>query len=456
VGFIGHTPEEEASMLAEAGFASFDELLSQIPESLRLGGELELDPPRSENEIRRFFKAAAMGNYDPDAVPSFLGGGIYDHDIPSAIDHIALRSEFYTAYTPYQAEISQGTLAAIFEFQTQICRLTGMEVANASMYDGASAAAEACLMAVAATRGERILVAGGMNPRHQGVIKTYLAANTSLELLPVAGPCGRLDLSAFREIFGDGTGIAGVLIQQPNFFGQLEALSEIGEIVQSATTRKRPHLIVSADPLSLGILNAPGDLGADTVVGELQPLGTPPQFGGPTAGFFASRKVHIRRMPGRITGQTVDSDGNRGLTLTLQTREQHIRRDKATSNICTNSALIALRATVYMSLVGPAGFQEIARQIVKRGHYAMTQLTELPDVERVGDGPFFREFVIRLPREAEKLVERIFENHQILAGIPLSRFDETRPNDLLVAVTEKRSQADINALVAALKGELDR
>ncbi len=454
MSFIGHTPEEEKQMLADVGIESFETILSQIPAELQMTCDLNLDPPRSEAELRRWFGESAARNYDPGAVPVFLGGGIYDHDIPAAIDHLLLRSEFYTAYTPYQAEVSQGTLAAIFEFQTMICGLTGMDVANASMYDGASAAAEAALLAISATRGNRILLAGGVNPRIKELIEAYLGADISVESLPLKD--GRLDPDTLKTSFGDGTGIAAILVQQPNFFGLLESISPVRELINSSTARKPAHLIVSADILSLGLLQAPGEIGADTVVGDLQPLGIPVLFGGPTAGYFATAKAHIRKMPGRIVGETVDSRGARGFTLTLQTREQHIRREKATSNICTNSAANALRATIFMSLLGPAGLKEMAGQNVQRSSYAAEKLVAIDGVERAYTGPFFREFVLSLPANAEALVERIFDRYQILAGIPLSRFDKERPDDLLVAVTEKRTRDEIDTLAKAVSEELNR
>jgi glycine dehydrogenase subunit 1 len=451
VNYIGHTPAEEARLLAAIGAPDFETLLAQVPAGMRMKGPLDLPPAMSEVELRRFLGGLAARNYAPDRTVSFLGAGMYDHAIPAAVDHLALRPEFYTAYTPYQAEVAQGTLAVILEFQTMICELTGLEAANASMYEGASAAAEAVLLAHAATGGGRVLVAGGVSPRIRGVLAT-LGGSVGLAIEEVPAVDGRVDMAALRRLLAGGEKAAAVLVQQPGFLGLLEPLAEIGALCSAEG--RGAHLVVSADPLSLGLLAAPGSLGATTVVGDLQPLGIPPQFGGPSAGYFACRRDHIRRMPGRIAAETVDSLGRRGYTLTLQTREQHIRREKATSNICTNSALMALRACVYLSLLGPRGLHEAASQCVQRSHYALEQLERLPGVARVYSGPFFREFAVRVPMPAEALVTRILEQHGILAGVPLSRFDAARDRELLIAVTEKRNQAEIDALVTAVQDAL--
>jgi glycine dehydrogenase subunit 1 len=451
VSYVGHSPAEEARLLAEIGVSDFEELIAQIPPALRMKGLLGLPPALSETELRRHAHELARRNYDPTATVSFLGGGLYDHAVPALIDPLVSRSEFATAYTPYQAEVSQGTLTGIFEFQTMVCELTGLAAANASMYDGASAAAEALLLARGATRGERLLLAGGVHPRVREVVRTYLdGTGATLEVLPESD--GRCDPEALRAAVARG-GAAGVLVQQPNLYGLIEPLDALAAALGPAAPA-RPHLIVSADPISLGVLAAPGALGADSAVGDLQSLGTPVQFGGPTAGYFATREAHLRRMPGRIVAEARDGLGRRGFTLTLQTREQHIRREKATSNICTNSALIALRATIYLSLVGPAGLREVGEQCLARARYAMERLTEIPGVTRAHRGPFFREFVVRLPRPAEPTVARVRESAPILAGIPLGRHLPGRENELLIAVTEKRSREEIDALAAALRRAL--
>ena len=452
MGFIGHTAEEEARLLQAIGVSSFEELLAQIPQDLRLEAPLGIDPAESEPELRREVLRLANRNYDPQHYVSFLGAGMYDHAIPAAIDQLTLRPEFYTAYTPYQAEVAQGTLAVIFEFQSMITALTGMEVANASMYDGASAAAEALLLARSVNRGQRVLLPDTVSPRIRGVCASYFGS-LDCEVQVLATQEGVLDPTALEAALDDGAPVAAVLIQQPNFFGQIEPLDRIGKIVQ-AREGKRPHLVVSADPISLGVLKAPAELGAETVVGDVQPLGVPPQCGGPSAGFFATRQAHIRKMPGRIAAEAYDAAGRRGFTLTLQTREQHIRRDKATSNICTNSALIALRATVYMAMLGPHGLREVAEQSLQRAAYARETLLEVPGVKPVFDGPFFREFAIELPLDAERVVAAVADRYPILPGVPLGRYIPGREKQLLVAVTEQRTRGDIDSLATALTAVL--
>jgi glycine dehydrogenase subunit 1 len=447
---VGHTRAEGERMLAAVGIESFETLAAQIPQRLRLREPLAIPPALCEDELRRLFHAYARRNYSPLDTPSFLGGGIYDHAIPSLIDALVSRPEFMTAYTPYQPEVSQGTLAGIFEFQTMICELTGMDVANASMYEGASAAAEALLLAAAATRGSRVLLAQTVNPRVREVIATYLeGTGIAIETLPA--PRGVIEPDALAALLGHGDPVAGVLLQQPNFLGLLEPLDRLAPLFAGEGAH-RPHLVVSADPLALALLEPPAAFGAQSVVGDVQPLGIAPQFGGPTAGYFATRASWIRRMPGRIAAQTHDAAGRRGFTLTLQTREQHIRREKATSNICTNSALMALRATIYLSLVGPQGLAETATQCLARGRHALARCLTVPGVTRAHEGPFFREFVLRLPRPAEEVVGRVYDDAGILAGIPLARFEtyRDRTHDLLVAVTERRSAPEIEALRAAL------
>lgn len=447
MSYLGHSSAEGEAMLAAIGVRSFDELVAQIPDRLRLRRPLAVPPALSECELRRHFAVLGGGNYDA-SVPSFLGGGIYDHVIPAAIDALVSRSEFSTAYTPYQPEVAQGTLAAIFEFQTMICELTGMDVANASMYDGASAAAEAVLLARSATRGERILAPAVVSPRIRGVIETYLeGTGARLEVLPERE--GRIDFDALEKALAEGPAVAAVLVQQPNFFGLVEQLDRLPASLGKAPGT-RPHLVISADPLSLGLLAPPARWGADTVVGDLQPLGIPAQFGGPTGGTFATRTAHIRRLPGRLVAEAADAAGRRGYTLTLQTREQHIRREKATSNICTNSALLALRATIYLALVGPRGLREAAGQCLARARYARERVGAIPGARLPHAGPFFREFVVDLGRPAEAAVDFVFLHYGILAGIPLSRFLPGRENELLIAVTEKRTREDIDALADAL------
>ncbi|MFQ5844526.1 MAG: aminomethyl-transferring glycine dehydrogenase subunit GcvPA, partial [Planctomycetota bacterium] len=344
--YCPHTDTDIREMLDAVGVSSVDDLFEPVPEALRRREPLDLPPARSELELTRELGAIAVRNVDLSRVPSFLGGGIYDHFVPALIDHLVLRGEFLTAYTPYQAEASQGSLATIFEFQSLICELTGMEVANASMYDGASAAAEAVQLALSAHRGRtRVLVSAGLHPEAQRVLQTYRDGAASHEL-------DRLPLDA--ELSLDAGAVAGAVT---------------GEAVAEAVRAQGALLIVVADPVSLGLLEAPGAYGADVVVGDCQALGCPPSYGGPFAGYFASRHEHVRRMPGRIVGTTTDGEGRRGFVLTFQTREQHIRRARATSNICTNQALMALRATIYLAAMGPAGFGELARRCFENASY---------------------------------------------------------------------------------------
>ncbi|MFH1143905.1 MAG: aminomethyl-transferring glycine dehydrogenase subunit GcvPA [Candidatus Eisenbacteria bacterium] len=448
MSYIGHSAAEGEAMLAQVGVASFEELLEQIPARFRLTQPLALPPPLAESELRRLFAQAERQNYDPALTASFLGGGLYDHVVPAAIDALVSRAEFFTAYTPYQPEVSQGTLAAIFEFQTMICELTGMDVANASMYDGASAAAEALLLAHGANQGRRVLVAPGVSPRIRGVLATHLE-DLGVEIETLGDKGGRTDPEALAAAFAREPRVCALLVQQPNFHGLLEPLDELGARVPREGGG-RAHLVVSADPLSLGVLAPPGRWGADTVVGDLQPLGILPQFGGPTGGYFATRVEWVRRLPGRLVAEARDAGGRRGYTLTLQTREQHIRREKATSNICTNSGLLALRATIYLALLGPRGIVEVGRQCVARAQYARERLTAIPGVRGRHEGPFFREFALTLPVNAEEIAERVLARHGILAGIPLGRFDARRSNELLVAVTEKRTREEIDALASAV------
>ncbi|MBD3237500.1 MAG: aminomethyl-transferring glycine dehydrogenase subunit GcvPA [Candidatus Eisenbacteria bacterium] len=433
-------------MLAAIGADSFETLLDQVPSALRQQKPCDLPPAQSEFELRRTLSGLAAENYDPLRSLSFLGAGFYDHIIPAAIDQIVLRSEFYTAYTPYQAEVAQGTLTTIFEFQSLICALSGMEIANASMYDGASAAAEAMLLAGSATRSERVLLAESIHPRTRGVIETYLDGS-ALEVLTLPERKGQVDLAALEQALTEKP--AAVLLQQPNFFGLLEPLDRVAELQQRLSAET--HLVVSADPLSLALLAPPADFGAQTVIGDVQPLGIPPQFGGPSAGYFATRASHARRLPGRLVAEATDAEGRRGFVLTLQTREQHIRREKATSNICTNSALMALRATIFLSLLGPTGLQEMAALCAARGQQAAERLCGIRGVARRHAGPFWREFVLTLPREAEDAVERAYEAGGVLAGVPLSRFWPERRRELLVAVTEKRTPEEIETLAETLE-----
>ena len=375
-----------------------------------------------------------------------MGGGFYDHFIPALVDQLAGRSEFYTAYTPYQAEASQGTLQAIFEFQTLVAELTGMDLANASLYECATAVVEAAFLAMTTTgRLGRIVMSDAVHPEHRQTLATYLK-NLEAELVVVPSVNQRTRPEDSAEALTDDT--AAVVIQHPNIFGNLEDAESLVKLAQS----KGALAIMSVDPISLGLLKNPGSYGADIVVAEGQSLGNILSFGGPSLGLFACRSEFMRKMPGRLVGETVDRKGKRCYTLTLQTREQHIRREKATSNICTNQGLMALRAAIYLADLGPGGFRQVAETSARQAHKAAARLAQIPSVERVLDGPFFREFVVRFePTRKAAVVAQRARDQGVLAGIPLSDYYPDRPNDLLVAVTEKRTDSDIQALALALE-----
>jgi glycine dehydrogenase subunit 1 len=440
VEFIPNTPEDIKEMLAAIGASSIEELFADIPrEVLEKCEPLGLEP-LSELEVIREVQKIATENIDPTQFVSFLGGGIYDHFIPSVVEHIISRSEFYTAYTPYQPEVSQGTLTWMFEFQTMVCELTGMEVANSSMYDGATALAEAMFMASRVTGRQKFLLARSVNPLYRRVVRTYAwAADLELVELPY-DEHGQLDREAFEREFSPEVG--GLLLQSPNFFGIIEDLNGLKELLGEA------FLIVSANPISLGILRPPGEFGADIVVGEGQVLGNPQNFGGPLLGLFATRQRYLRRMPGRLAGETVDAEGKTGYVMALQTREQHIRRERATSNICTNEALCGLAATVWLAALGKEGLRELAELNLQKAHYLAERIAELDGYELRFDGPFFNEFAIWTERGPAELLKNL-RDHGILGGIDLSEYG--LENSLLIAVTEKRSKGELDLFVEKLK-----
>jgi glycine dehydrogenase subunit 1 len=443
VSFVGRSDAERRAMLETIGAPGLEALWAAIPAEFRLQGPLPLEGPLAEYEVTRRFEEWAARNADAGRFACFLGGGVYDHFIPAAVRSILSRSEFATAYTPYQPEVSQGTLQAMFEYQSMIRELTGMEVANASMYDGATAAAEACHFAAGATGRSRVLVSAGLHPHYRAVLATYASAGGfEVAELPLAG--GRTS----TDPLGRATGppIAAVVWAQPNF----EGIVEDGKAITGAAHAAGAYSIAVADPVSLAILTPPGADGADVVVGEGQPLGVPMSYGGPLVGFFAIRKSDVRRLPGRLAGLTVDLDGKRGYVLTLQTREQHIRRERATSNICTNQGLMSLANTVYLALLGAQGLRDVAVQSLERAHYLAGRLAAIPGVSLPnGDAPYFREFVLRLPGSAETFVRAALER-RILAGIPMAWFDRARTRDLLVAVTEKRNREELDRYVEVL------
>jgi glycine dehydrogenase subunit 1 len=440
VSFVGLSPQEERRMLDAIGVERFEELLAAVPNAVRLRDALPIPGPLSEIELRRLIGGWAQQNAANRAV-SFMGGGVYDHYIPAAVSVLASRSEFATAYTPYQPEVAQGTLTAIFEFQSLICELTGMEVANASLYDGATAAVEAALLARTQTGRARVVVAGALHPHWLAVLHTYLGAEHVTVVPDRGGQCAPEDLQS--ALGGDA---ACVIYQHPNFFGLLETPSAIHTLAHE----RGALAIACCDPIALALLEPPGASGADIVVGEGQSLGIPQSFGGPFLGFFACRLGLVRRMPGRIVGETVDHQGRRGFVLTLQTREQHIRREKATSNICTNQGLLALRATLYMALMGRQGMQDVAELCVQKAHHAARLAAGIPGYRIAYEGPFFREFVLECPVEASSVAHAALAEG-ILAGVDLGRFRSEWKNRLLVAVTEQRSAEEIDRWAGVLR-----
>ncbi|WP_048602290.1 aminomethyl-transferring glycine dehydrogenase subunit GcvPA [Rubeoparvulum massiliense] len=442
--YLPMTGQDRKEMLAVLGLDSIEPLLADIPADVRLQRELALEPAMSEVELIRHMSKLSTTNRSLDEMSSFLGAGIYDHYIPSVVSHITGRSEFATAYTPYQPEISQGELQAIFEYQSMICELTGMEVANSSMYDGATALAEAAVMVAHHSKRSRILVSRAVHPESREVLATY-GKGQNLEIAEIGWKEGITDLAALEAALDEET--AGVIIQYPNFFGSIEDLAQIAELVHA----HQANLIVSANPLALALLEAPGKLGADVVIGDAQPFGIAPAFGGPSCGYFATTSKLMRKMPGRIVGQTTDDAGNRGFVLTLQAREQHIRREKATSNICSNQALNALAAAVAMTALGKQGAQEMALLNLHKSHYASEQLKQVPGIQLVFSSPFFNEFVIRLNVPVRTVNQRLLEAG-IIGGYDLGRTYPELEQHMLICVTEKRTKAEIDQLVQVLGG----
>ncbi len=431
-------------MLRTIGASSEDELLSDVPQALRLARPLDLPPALSEWEAVRTLQQLADASR---SLVCFAGAGYYDHYVPAAVDHIIRRSEFYTAYTPYQAEVSQGTLQSIYEFQSMICELMGLDVANASMYDGASAMAEAALMARSIQRKrDKVILSATVNPHYRQVLDTYnLGLRMPVEIAPRTSG-GVTDIDALKQVVDDQT--AAVIVQNPNFYGAIEDLAAAAAVAHEAGAL----LVAVVDPVSLAVLKSPGECGADIAVAEGQPFGIPLSFGGPVLGLFAARQQYIRNMPGRIVGMTEDLDGRRGFVLTLQTREQHIRREKATSNICTNQGLCALAATVYLSTVGKMGLQQVAESSAQLAHFAYDRIIEETNLQPLFPGaPFFREFALKTPGPAREIIERGAERG-LLAGVALSRFPHLDVDDgLLIAFTEKRSRDDVELLLEVLK-----
>ena len=442
--YIPITPEDKETMLKKIGVDSIEDLFCDIPDHIKLKDDLNINAPLSEMEIRKRFNDLGKNNKNIDDYTCYLGGGAYDHYIPSTVAHIAGRSEFYTSYTPYQPEVSQGTLQYIFEYQSMLAELTGMDVVNASMYDGATATAEAALMALRVKRKQnKILVSKTVNPDTINVLETYCHFK-DIDLEYLEEKDGVTDISSLDKIDKD---TAGVIIQNPNFYGIIEDVVEI----EKATHDVKSLLIMNVDPSTLGILESPGKLGADIVVGEGQSLGIPLSYGGPYVGFMGTIGKNMRKLPGRICGETVDEDGKRGYVLTLQAREQHIRREKANSNICSNQSLYALMNTVYLSTMGKSGMKELGNQCVSKASYAYKKLLETEKFEKAFDQPFFKEFVVKSKVDVDKLNETLFEN-DIIGPLDLGKVKEGMDNHLMFSITEKRSKEEIDKLVEIVKG----
>jgi glycine dehydrogenase subunit 1 len=440
VSYIAHTEAERAEMLKRCGVASMRELFSEIPENLT-PASFNLPEGKSEFEVMSFFEHLAERNYVH--LTNFVGGGFYDHFIPAAIDALASRSEFYTAYTPYQPELSQGTLQAIYEYQTAVCRLTDLDISNASVYDGGTALYEACQMAIHATARRKVIIDGGVNPIYRKMLYSY-TANLAIEFVETAVTHGQSDRKKVYDALDSDT--AAVILQNPNFFGVIDDHSDIV---------KKCHeygiiAIQSVYPIAMALLKSPGEQGFDIATGEGQSLGIPLSFGGPYLGFMAARKNLARKMPGRIVARTVDTFDKEGFVLSLQAREQHIRREKATSNICSNQALCALRAHLYLSLIGKEGLKQVAQLCLNKTRYAVERIKGIPGVTVMESSPIFNEFTVKLPIDAGECVGRMVD-YGIAAGFPLGRYYRGMGNYLLVAVTEKRTKFEIGQLAETLE-----
>ncbi|SHF60463.1 aminomethyl-transferring glycine dehydrogenase subunit GcvPA [Ornithinibacillus halophilus] len=440
--YLPMTNQDKEEMLNTIGVQSTEELFSDIPSQVRFQGELNLKKPANELELKKELTALSNKNANLTEYRSFLGAGVYDHFIPSVVDHIISRSEFYTAYTPYQPEISQGELQAIFEFQTMISELTGMPIANSSMYDGGTALAEAVNLSASQTRKKKVLVSKTIHPESRAVIETY-AKGPNLEIIEVGQKDGQTDLDELASLIDEDT--ASVVVQYPNFFGQIEPLDKINELIKN---QKKTMFIVSSNPLALGYLTPPGEFGADIVVGDTQVFGIPAQFGGPHCGYFATTSKLMRKVPGRLVGQTTDENGVRGFVLTLQAREQHIRRDKATSNICSNQALNALASSVAMSSIGKHGLKKMAVLNMKKARYAKQKIEEA-GFNVLTKGTFFNEFVIQVSGNVNDINEKLLEKG-IIGGYDLGFAYPELSGHMLVAVTENRTKEDIDAFVKEL------
>ena len=446
MSYIPNTPEDQQAMLEKLDLSSLEDLLAPVPENVRLRRPLDLPPALSEPDLKRLLNGMAAKNKNLDAVVSFLGAGTYDHAIPSVVPHLQRRSEFVTSYTPYQPEVSQGMLQAIYEFQTMVCQITGLDIANASLYDGATAMVEAALLAVGPGGRGEVVISMGVDPQYRRVLHTYAHARgfTVKEVPTRNGVTSPEDLDAAVSAT-----TAAVVIQQPNFFGCIEDMRAIEPVAHKG---KAIFVATITEPASLSVLASPGEYGADIAVGELMSFGNTMSYGGPALGFMAARSKYMRLLPGRLVGQTIEEGGQKqtGYVLTLQTREQHIRRERATSNICTNQSLLAVGATIYLAALGKQGFRELGELCLQKAHYAFRQITALPGYKAAFSSPFFDEFVITAPVSAQRLQQH-FEQAGIIGGYALRDGYPDMPNDMLFCVTETRSKEDIDYLVDVLK-----
>ena len=445
MNFVPHTKTDINSMLHEIGKSSIEDLFSHIPAEMRLKKELSLPEPLSEMKLVDHLGRLSSSNAQVKAYNSFLGAGAYHHYIPAVVGNLVARSEFLTSYTPYQPEVSQGTLQAIFEYQTLMCMLTGMEISNASLYDGATASAEAALMSVRTTKRKRVFISRSVNPDFRAVIKTYLQSN-DCEIVDVPySETGETDLAVLKERIDDT--VAGVIIQSPNFFGVVENLQPFGNLIHSAGAQ---FIATFTEPVAYGLLKPPGAFGADIACGEGQSFGLPVGFGGPYLGILTCTRQLLRTLPGRVVGKTVDREGRTAYVLTLAAREQHIRRERATSNICTNQSLCALTASIFLSALGKQGYRDLSVINHDRAEYAKREITKIDSISLRFNGPTFNEFVIRCSRDPIELEKKLLEK-RILPGILLGRYDESLSDCMLVTVTEMNSVSDIDVLCEALR-----
>ncbi len=438
MGFLTNSENDIQEMLSQIGIEKFDDLISNIPADLRFKGKIDIPDAISEAEITTLINTLAAKN---ELGISFMGGGVYDHYVPAIVGSLISRSEFYTAYTPYQPEVSQGTLQSIYEFQSMISELTQMDVTNASMYEGGSALAEAMLLACAHTRNNKVLIASSINPRYREVLDSYISHN-DIELIDIPTSDFTLDLTAYKQLLSDDN--AAVIVQSPNFYGYIEEMKEIASQVRD----QKALFIAVYDPVSLGILSPPGEYHADIAIAEGQVLGNNQNFGGPFVGLFSASHELVRRIPGRIAGMTNDLEGNPGFVLTLQTREQHIRREKATSNICTNSGLLALAATIYLAAMGKYGIREVANLSLQKSHYLAEELSKLEGIEILRTKPFFKEFLVKISGDADSVLEKL-KNKGFLGGIHLKKWGID--GHILVTVTEKRTKEEMDRYVSIMR-----